>query len=83
VACGPFEIGCIVVFVRTRGCELSVWPRSFPFGALRFGLGPRVAPHIVADLAQRDSRQRTATAPHRSGFAATISTKLAEVLGVM
>ena len=20
-----------------RGCELCVWPRSFPFGALRFG----------------------------------------------
>jgi hypothetical protein len=27
----------LVVVVGPRGCELSVWPRSFPFGALRFG----------------------------------------------
>ena len=31
-----------------RGCELSVWPRSFPFGALRFGLEHRESPPFNA-----------------------------------
>ena len=38
MVCGRCEIEGLVVVVGARGCELSVWPRSFPFGALRFGL---------------------------------------------
>ena len=42
--CGRCEIGGVVEVEGARGCELSVWPRSFPFGALRFGLDAVVAP---------------------------------------
>ena len=38
----------LVEVVGARGCELSVWPRSFPFGALRFGLEHRESPPFNA-----------------------------------
>ena len=43
MACGRLGIGGVVEVVGARGCELSVWPRSFPFGALRFGRDARPA----------------------------------------